>query len=73
MWAEYPGGFQCPLRPKSAIEFEEQGYRKAHQGIHILRDKEVFEARRQELLDNAVKASKEKKKDKTEKKPEKKK
>jgi hypothetical protein len=39
MWAQWQGGYTTPLRPKSAEEFEEQGYRRAHQGLHILRDK----------------------------------
>ena len=51
LWATFPGGFNSPLRAKSAEEFELQGYRRAHEGIHILRDKEVFEVKRQELLD----------------------
>ena len=71
MWAEYPGGFQCPLGPKSAHDFEVQGYRKAHQGVHILRDKDLFETKRQELLDSLnpdLKKEKKKKEKKTEKK-----
>lgn len=70
LWATFPGGFTTPLRPKSASEFEQQGYRRAHQGLHILRDKITFEVKRQELLDShnpilleAEKAAKEAKKD----------
>ena len=37
---------QSPLRPKTAQEFEEQGYRRAHEGVHIMRDKEIFEKKR---------------------------
>ena len=37
---------QSPLRPKTAQEFEEQGYRRAHEGVHIMRDKALFEAKR---------------------------
>ena len=73
MWAEYPGGFQCPLRPKTALEFEEQGYRKAHQGVHILRDRDMFETKRQALLDSLNPNLKKEKAKKTEKKAEKKK
>jgi hypothetical protein len=46
MWALFPGGYQSPLRPKTAQEFEEQGYRRAHEGLHIMRDKAIFEAKR---------------------------
>jgi len=46
MWALFPGGYQSPLRPKTAQEFEEQGYRRAHEGVHIMRDKAIFEAKR---------------------------
>lgn len=37
---------QSPLRPKTAQEFEEQGYRRAHEGVHIMRDKAIFEEKR---------------------------
>mmetsp|Transcript_17298 Transcript_17298/g.34513 ORF Transcript_17298/g.34513 Transcript_17298/m.34513 type:complete len:138 (+) Transcript_17298:94-507(+) len=53
MWAQFQGGYLSPLRPKNAIEFEEQGYRRAHEGIHILRNKALFETRREELLEGA--------------------
>ena len=40
MWAKFPqGDYASPLRPTCPEEFEEQGYRRAHQGSHILRDK----------------------------------
>lgn len=28
MWAKFPGGYLSPLRPKNALEFEEQGMQK---------------------------------------------
>jgi len=37
---------QLPLRPKTAQQFEEQGYRRAHEGVHIIRDKLIFEQKR---------------------------
>ncbi len=46
MWAQFPGDFKSPLRPKSAQEFEEQGYRRAHEGVQIMRDKAIFEKKR---------------------------
>ena len=52
LWATFPGGYTSPLRPKSAVQFEEQGYRRAHEGTHILRNKTIFEVKRQELLDS---------------------
>jgi hypothetical protein len=52
MWAEFPGGFHCPLRPKHASEFEKQGYSKAHEGVHILRDNEMLQNNRQALLES---------------------
>mmetsp|Transcript_1385 Transcript_1385/g.3016 ORF Transcript_1385/g.3016 Transcript_1385/m.3016 type:complete len:135 (+) Transcript_1385:86-490(+) len=51
MWAKFPGGYLSPLRPKNALEFEEQGYRRAHEGLHILRNQRLFEVVRQEQLD----------------------
>ncbi len=71
MWAEFPGGFQCPLRPKNASEFEKQGYFKAHEGVHILRDNELFQTKRHALLESVNQEPKKEKK--KEKKAEKKK
>mmetsp|Transcript_53565 Transcript_53565/g.127379 ORF Transcript_53565/g.127379 Transcript_53565/m.127379 type:complete len:138 (+) Transcript_53565:166-579(+) len=59
MWAKFPqGDYNSPLRPMNPEEFEEQGYRRAHQGSHILRDTSTFEVKRQELLDAANPANK---------------
>jgi len=44
-WSLFPNE-QSPLRPKTAQEFEEQGYRRAHEGVHIMRDKAIFELKR---------------------------
>jgi hypothetical protein len=66
MWAEFPGGFQCPLRPKDASEFEKQGYFKAHEGVHILRNNHLFEIKRQALLESVnQEPKKERKKEKS--------
>mmetsp|Transcript_895 Transcript_895/g.2068 ORF Transcript_895/g.2068 Transcript_895/m.2068 type:complete len:151 (-) Transcript_895:237-689(-) len=52
LWAQYPGELVSPLEPKTPEEFQEMGYRRAHEALHILRNKELNEERRQEQLSN---------------------
>jgi len=55
-------GQQVPLRPKSAKEFQAQGYQRVHEAEHILRDTKAFETRFEELMDIAVPKPKKEKK-----------
>mmetsp|Transcript_8668 Transcript_8668/g.25269 ORF Transcript_8668/g.25269 Transcript_8668/m.25269 type:complete len:106 (-) Transcript_8668:158-475(-) len=50
VWAKLPNGSQVPLRPSTAKEFEELGYQRVHEAVHIVRDTELFEKRMSELL-----------------------
>mmetsp|Transcript_20454 Transcript_20454/g.39676 ORF Transcript_20454/g.39676 Transcript_20454/m.39676 type:complete len:139 (-) Transcript_20454:86-502(-) len=52
LWAEFQSGFQAPLEPSNPQEFMEQGYKRVHEGRHIMRNKELDENKKKELLDD---------------------
>mmetsp|Transcript_13191 Transcript_13191/g.33222 ORF Transcript_13191/g.33222 Transcript_13191/m.33222 type:complete len:139 (+) Transcript_13191:45-461(+) len=51
LWAEFQSGFQSPLEPTNPQEFTEQGYKRVHEGRHIMRNKALDEGKKKELLD----------------------
>eukprot|EP00287_Rhodomonas_sp_CCMP768_P020386 CAMPEP_0202812184 /NCGR_PEP_ID=MMETSP1389-20130828/3878_1 /ASSEMBLY_ACC=CAM_ASM_000865 /TAXON_ID=302021 /ORGANISM="Rhodomonas sp., Strain CCMP768" /LENGTH=127 /DNA_ID=CAMNT_0049483507 /DNA_START=124 /DNA_END=504 /DNA_ORIENTATION=- len=67
VWAKLPNGQKIPLRPTTPQQFEDLGYRRVHEAVHILRDTKQFEERISDLLANAVSGPK-KKKEKSDKK-----
>ena len=51
LWAEFQGGLQSPLEPTTPDDFAQKGYSRVHEGRHIMRNKAIDEAKKQELLE----------------------